>query len=54
MEIALLSKEEARRLLKISRSTFWRLEKKSIIRPVQSLLPTRRYRLADIEKLVMR
>lgn len=31
MEIALLSKEEARRLLKISRSTFWRLEKKDII-----------------------
>lgn len=54
MEIALLSKEEARRLLKISRSTFWRLEKKDIIRPVQPLLPTRRYRLADIEKLVMR
>lgn len=54
MEIALLSKEEARQLLKISQSTFWRLEKKDIIRPVQSLLPTRRYRLADIEKLVMR
>lgn len=35
-----------------SGDTLWKLEKRYKIRPVQKLLPTKRYRLSDIEKII--
>lgn len=49
---ALLTSKEVQSLLKIGRTTLWKLEKLYRIRPVQKLLPAKRYRLSDVEKLM--
>lgn len=52
MENALLTTKQTCEALNISRTTLWKLEKLYRIRPVQKLLPTKRYRLSDIEKIL--
>lgn len=52
MENALLTTRQTCEALNISRTTLWKLEKLYRIRPVQKLLPTKRYRLSDIEKIL--
>ena len=52
MEAALLTTKQTCKALNISRTTLWKLEKLYRIRPVQKLLPTKRYRLSDIEKIL--
>lgn len=51
MENALLTTKQACEALNISRTTLWKLEKLYRIRPVQKLLPVKRYRLSDVEKM---
>lgn len=51
MENALLTSRQVMDILQIGRTTLWKLEKRYKIRPVQNLLPTKRYRLSDIEKM---
>lgn len=51
MENALLTTKQTCEALNISRTTLWKLEKLHRIRPVQNLLPTKRYRLNDIKKM---
>lgn len=51
MENALLTTKQTCEALNISRTTLWKLEKLYRIRPVQKLLPVKRYRLSDIEKI---
>lgn len=51
MENALLTRKQVMAILQIGRTTLWKLEKRQKIRPVQNLLPTKRYRLSDIEKM---
>lgn len=51
MENALLTSRQVMDILQIGRTTLWKLEKLHRIRPVQNLLPTKRYRLSDIEKM---
>lgn len=51
MENALLTTKQTCEALNVSRTTLWKLEKLHRIRPVQNLLPTKRYRLSDIEKM---
>lgn len=52
VETVLLTSKEVQGMLKIGRTTLWKLEKHHKIRPVQKLLPTKRYRLSDIEKII--
>lgn len=52
MESALLTSRQVMDILQIGRTTLWKLEKLHRIRPVQKLLPVKRYRLSDIEKLL--
>lgn len=51
MENALLTIKQTCEALNISRTTLWKLEKLYRIRPVQKLLPVKRFRLSDIEKI---
>lgn len=51
MENALLTTKQTCEALNVSRTTLWKLEKLYRIRPVQKLLPVKRFRLSDIEKL---
>lgn len=51
MENVLLTSRQVMDILQIGRTTLWKLEKRYKIRPVQNLLPTKRYRLSDIEKI---
>lgn len=51
MENALLTTKQTCEALNISRTTLWKLERLCRIRPVQKLLPVKRYRLSDIEKM---
>lgn len=51
MENALLTSRQVMDILQIGRTTLWKLEKLHRIRPVQKLLPVKRYRLSDIEKI---
>ena len=51
MEKALLTTRQTCEALNVSRTTLWKLEKLHRIRPVQNLLPTKRYRLSDVEKM---
>ena len=52
MEAALLTTKQTCEALNISRTTLWKLEKLYRIRPVQKLLPVKRYRLSEVEKIV--
>lgn len=52
MENALLTTRQTCEALNISRTTLWKLEKLYRIRPVQKLLPVKRYRLSEVEKIV--
>ena len=52
MGTVLLTSREVQSMLRISRTTMWKLEKLHRIRPVQKLLPVKRYRLSDVEKLL--
>lgn len=52
MESALLTSRQVMDILKIGRTTLWKLEKLHRIRPVQKLLPVKRYRLSDVETLL--
>ncbi len=51
MENALITSRQVMDILQIGRTTLWKLEKLHRIRPVQKLLPVKRYRLSDIEKM---
>lgn len=52
MGTVLLTSREVQSMLRISRTTMWKLEKMCRIKPVQKLLPVKRYRLSDVEKLL--